>query len=343
MKIILGSIMTKLLFVKYFIILYLFSFASFATPHPKEVEADLIIDQLYAYLKKVSHNNSNKQSMSTRLDLISEFFMGKKYLLGALGEGINARFDQQPRYRTDLFDCETYVTTVLALAFADKTDEFKICLKKIRYFEGQVAFTKRNHFTELDWNYNNYKQGFIKDFTSAIKDQNNKSVSQIASTVIDKPSWYDKFTTSNIRIEASNKEKLKRLAELKNKGKHLAKIKTNTPYIPFSALFFKTDKPNLYLFSQIPNGSIIEIIRPNWNLQNKIGTNLNISHLGFAFWRHGTLLFREASSIYGKVVDIPLIQYLDSARNNATIKGINIQVVLPKKNCATVFTEAPKR
>nr|WP_277619301.1 N-acetylmuramoyl-L-alanine amidase-like domain-containing protein [Legionella norrlandica] len=81
----------------------------------------------------------------------------------------------------------------------------------------------------------------------------------------------------------------------------------------------------------MPNGAIIEIVRPNWDLRKEIGTALNISHLGFAIWINDKLYFRQASSQYGKVIDVPLIDYLDKARSSPTIKGINIQVVLPTK------------
>jgi hypothetical protein len=105
---------------------------------------------------------------------------------------------------------------------------------------------------------------------------------------------------------------------------------SKVPYIPFTALF-PENKPNLYLFSQIPNGAVIEIVRPNWDLRKQIGTFLDISHLGFAVWHKGVLYFRQASSQYGKVVDVPLIDYLKEALISLTIKGINVQIVVPQK------------
>ena len=47
------------------------------------------------------------------------YFKGKPYVLGSLGEGKAAIFDKNPIYRTDTFDCETYVSTVLALVVSD--------------------------------------------------------------------------------------------------------------------------------------------------------------------------------------------------------------------------------
>ena len=101
--------------------------SSKAATHPQQEQADVVINQLYHSLNKLP-----KSDMSARMDIISAKFIGKKYRLGALGEGIDAHYDQRPQYRADAFDCDTYVTTVLALALADNTNGFKQCLRKVR-------------------------------------------------------------------------------------------------------------------------------------------------------------------------------------------------------------------
>lgn len=311
---------------------YLSSLGSFsaqvnATVHTKEQEANKIVSKLYHSL-----NDKPKFTMPVRLEQISAQFLGRPYLLGALGEGRDARFDQGPLYRTDAFDCETYVTTVLALALADNDTTFKQCLRKIRYEKGQISFISRNHFTSLDWNKNNQKQGFLKDITLSFHDELGKPVAKIASALIDKPSWYKHLTPEILRIHsADSKEQITRLADLKARGAKLTAKQTEIAYIPLTALFNSQGQANALLFAQIPEAAIIEIVRPNWNLREKIGTNLNVSHLGFAFWKKGTLFFREASAIHHKIIDIPLIDYLSQARSSPTIKGINVQVVLPQK------------
>lgn len=288
-------------------------------------QAEDTITRLYQKLNQFPPIN-----MQNRLETISSEFMGKKYLLGALGEGSDARYDQEPRYRTDAFDCDTYVTTVLALALAKNEQGFKHCLAKIRYKKGQIEFITRNHFTSLDWNPNNQQQHFIKDLTKNIKDQNNQQVAQIATALIDKPSWYQHFTTKNIRINSPDEKiRAERLAELKAKGAQLEKQKATIPYLPLTALFDAKGNANQFLFAQIPNGAIIEIVRPNWNLRDVIGTNLNVSHLGFAFRKNGSLWFRQASSQYGKIVEVPLIDYLRETIKSPSIKGINVEVVIP--------------
>ncbi|WP_242602215.1 N-acetylmuramoyl-L-alanine amidase-like domain-containing protein [Legionella nagasakiensis] len=268
--------------------------------------------------------------MATRLEIISAKLLGKPYLLGALGEGSKGRYDQYPLYRMDAFDCETYVDTVLAVAFANNVSQFKQCIRKLRYRNGHVSFIDRNHFASLDWNKNNQQQGFLQDITTTIKNKKNQSVAKSANALIDKPGWYQHFTYNNIRLsDVNTKEQGKRLNELKRKGRQLQALNASISYIPLSALFDSSGKANEYLFKQIPNAAIIEIIRPNWDLREKIGTCLNVSHLGFAFWKQGTLMFRQASSIQNHTVDVSLIDYLRDARKSPTIDGINIQVVLP--------------
>lgn len=294
-----------------------------------------IIEKLYHKL-----DNNPISDMSARLKFFSGSFIGKPYLLGALGEGSDSRFDQSPLYRTDAFDCETYVDTVVALALAANPTDFSQCINKIRYMKGQISFVTRNHFTALDWNQNNQQLGFVKDITPAIKDKNHQPVMLMATALINKPAWYAHLGISRIQLFPSNKEEQGiRLLELQKKGLKLAIGEEKIPYIPLTALFDKEGRPDEYLFAQIPDASIIEIVRPNWNLENVIGTNLNVSHLGFAFRINGKLMFREASSTEGGVVDISLTEYLRKLRSSPTIKGINIQIIAPtntlKSNCMT--------
>lgn len=303
---------------------------SHAQIHPQEQQANKIVSALYHNL-----NLPQNTTMDARLAAFSSQFLGKPYLLGALGEGIDARYDQQPKYRVDAFDCETYVNTVLALALAKSIEDFKQCFRKIRYYKGQVDYLTRNHFTSLDWNPNNQRQGFLRDITPTFKDKNNLPVAKIATALIDKPSWYKKLPLSTIRLHSPNeKEQAALLAELKRRGSKLPKSLASIPYLPLTALFDKEGNANQDLFAQIPNGALIEIVRPNWNLREQIGTNLNVSHMGLAFWQHGTLFYREASAIEGKIIDISLIDYLKATLKSPTIKGINVQIVVPQEPLA---------
>ncbi|WP_428411298.1 N-acetylmuramoyl-L-alanine amidase-like domain-containing protein [Legionella sp.] len=290
-----------------------------------EKQANSSIEALYHKL-----NLMPNISMTARIDWISKYFLGVPYVLGSLGEGPKARYDQFPQYRVDAFDCDTYVNTIVALALANSLPSFKQCMQKMRYSNGKVSYIQRTHFTGLDWNQYHQQEGIFKDITQSFKNKDNESVAQMANTTIEKPNWYAYKTIETIRLQNANKaEQEKRLEELKAKGAKLEVTSENVPYLPLTALFPEQNKPDLQLFGQIPNGAIIEIVRPNWNVKDKIGTSLNISHLGFAIWKDKVVYFREASSEYGKVVDVPLINYLRDALKSPTIKGINIQVIVP--------------
>lgn len=303
-----------------------------------EQEADVAIEKLYHNL-----NAMPNKSMAERIDWISKQFIGVPYVLGSLGEGAHARYDQFPKYRVDSFDCDTYVNTVIGLALGHSLASFQNSLDKIRYKNATTSYIYRNHFTDLDWNINNQRIGVLKDITGDIKDEQGQPVALTAIALIDKPGWYAHRTLDTIRLVQPDSEKqVKRLKELKKKGKTLEAVEAKIDYLPFSALFSAQGKPNLQLFNQIPNAAVIEIIRPNWDLRDKIGTAMNVSHLGFAIWKDNVLYFRQASSVAMKVVDVPLIDYLKQAMNSPTIKGIHIEVV-NETNPNTSFPLHPSR
>jgi hypothetical protein len=298
------------------------------------INSEQIEEQANASISELYHTLKSKPnlSMTERINWISNQFKGKVYILSSLGEGPNAHFDQFPKYRVDGFDCDTYVTTVVSLALANSLKSFQQCLKFTRYENGIIEYIHRNHFTSLDWNINNQRRGILKDITLNITNPQKSKVALYAEALIDKPSWYAHKTRDTIRLQ-NNDPALQesRLAELKAQGSRLKITPSKLAYIPLTALFSEKNEPNLHLFSQIPEGAIVEIVRPNWDLQKQIGTALNVSHLGFVFWINKQPYFRQASSQEGKVFDVPLIKYLREAKTSPTIKGINVQIILPSK------------
>ncbi|MFX7825307.1 N-acetylmuramoyl-L-alanine amidase-like domain-containing protein, partial [Acinetobacter baumannii] len=76
-------------------------------------------------------------------------------LLGNAGEGDRDVFDQDPLWRLDVFDCTTFVETVLAASLATDRAGFERELFDIRYHDGRVRYLSRNHFPETDWIPNN--------------------------------------------------------------------------------------------------------------------------------------------------------------------------------------------
>jgi hypothetical protein len=278
-----------------------------------------------------------RQALSTiadRITFFSKLFMGKPYALTALGEGLDGQFDQAPLYRLDAFDCQTFVETVLALSAADSPQNFATCLRHIRYHAGDIGFTRRFHFLSPDWNHNAQQRQLIQDITPNILDQYHHPVFQYALAHIDVPNWYRHLDMRKIRLcHASKQQAQQALARLKHQGQTLPTTSSLVAYIPFSVLFNKYGQANNYIFQQIPNGAIIEIVRPNWDLTHVIGTQLNISHLGFAIREQDELYYYQALASAGTVVKPRLIDYLKGIIKQPSIKGINIQRVLPSGNC----------
>ncbi len=270
-----------------------------------------------------------------KVEIFSRFFLGKPYYLGALGEGQSAEFDKSPLYRTDRFDCDTYVSAVLALAEANNLRQFQKTIKKVRYQNAEVSYLNRNHFTSIDWNKNNIKNGYLKDITRQFINPKGRPVFALATAYINKPMWYKMKKADTIKYftKLPKEKEQKLLTNLHDLANKVTVEKSVIPYIPLTTLF-KNNKPNNYLFNQIPSGAVIEIIRPNWDLTKTIGTHLNVSHMGLAIRTKNGLVFREASfsEKYGKkIIDISLTTYLKSCLNSPTIKGINVQQIIMEK------------
>jgi hypothetical protein len=297
-----------------FSLFLLFSQLAFASPFEQQ---ELEIEKHYQQAPQ-------QGNIVDRIKFFSKQFMGKPYVLGPLGEGAAGFYDQSPLFRFDGFDCTTYVETVLGFAYTNNASEFKQTLNKIRYKQGKISYLNRNHFMSIDWNPNNTHNGLLQEYTDKIVDKNATPIFIVADATIDKAGWLQKKSISDIKISASELTKAKRLQKLKAQSTRYIPVQSHLKYLPLSKLFNSDRQPMDEYFQQIPDGSIIEIIRPNWQLKKVIGTNLQISHLGFAIKQEQVLYFREASSEEKKVIDIPLTTYLKKYIDSPTVKGINI-------------------
>lgn len=238
---------------------------------------------------------AKSRSMIDRLDFYSNKFLGLPYQKNAQ--------DEDQLFRFDAFDCVTYVNNVLALSFSNTQDEFLAHLLRLNYYDGVATFDKRFHFMSCDWNVENQKNQYVKDVTDVITNSLGETVYCTAKGDINKPAWF--------------------LKQNKPVPQQVSITPSVINYIPLSVLFSDD-----CLFSQIPHGSIVEIVRPNWDLTESIGTQLHVSHLGFVFRKENVLLFRHATSVAKLVVEVDFRDYLRDCLKSPTIKGINVQVVL---------------
>lgn len=266
------------------------------------------------------HTFSQMHLLFSRIDFLTASFLGKPYLVNPLGEGADAEIEPGPLYRFDGFDCVTYVNTVLALALSHDEHTFLQRLLQINYYDATPLFQKRFHFMSVDWNPQNQKNNILCDITQKIVDEKNKPIYLLAEGEIDRPGWFLK------RAETGDSS---RAAVLRNMASLVEKEYAVLPYLPLAVLFDENQMPRKYCFEQFPSVCVLEIVRPNWQLFDKIGTNLHVSHVGFVIRKSsGELFFRHASSEQKYVVEVPLFDYLKQYLESATIKGIHIEAVI---------------
>ncbi len=201
-------------------------------------------------------------------------FVGAKYQLGALGEGNNGKYDNDPLFREDAFDCVTYVETVLAQTLASDNAQVLPLLNKIRYKGGKVSYFDRNHFVSVDWVPNN--DWLFNDITDQVVRDNKISYKE-SKAVIDKASWY-----RNQDIEV-------------NLDKQVSVIN----YINASEII---NAQNI----KLPEVSILLIHRKDKDYKNIIGTALQYTHMGFVVSES----FYHAGTKSGKVTKERLQDYL---------------------------------
>lgn len=255
-----------------------------------------------------------------RLEGISRIFIGLPYGKGGpLGEGPDGKYDQDPLYRFDTFDCTTYVETIMALALARDVNEFERHQDMIRYKDGVVDYFMRNHFTDLQWIPFNIQNGYMSELTYDVVSTNEV---KIAEALINYPAWIRSHKLEQIVVPmASTEEKKQILEELKSHADEFKSEIARVPYIEIKKIIAKPA-----ILNRIPSGTVVNFVRPNWDLTNTAGTHQNISHQGFLFRIKNVLYLRHASTS-GKVEEVPFIDYLKRFQNHATLKGIHLMKV----------------
>lgn len=246
--------------------------------------------------------------VSQKIADISARFLEAPYQLEPLGEGPAGQFNQEPLFRFDRFDCETYVDTVLALALSNNSKQFEQTINAIRYKNNTPDFFDRNHFMSADWIPNNIQKKFVRYLAIP-----HFQLSEITKN-IDKKQFYKNMELSRIKINnLTPEEKQEKLNQLRAHSDKVSNVLAKVYYIPFGAI------PSVLKF--IPTGSIVMILKPN--------SEVLITHMGLAVWKNNILYFRNASLLKQKVVDQNLLHYLAHQDKFKPILGI---VVLTATN-----------
>ena len=252
----------------------------------------------------------------------SERFIGLPYGVGGpLGEGVNGLFDQDPLYRFDTFDCTTYIETVISLARAQNRYEFEETILQIRYKNAQPSYVTRNHISSLSWIPENIHAGFFLDVTNIYPSE----FKQMSVANIDYPNWLRSHKPNSLKVpHASPEEKLLLLEKLKDLSQDFHPQDVEIEFLSIKDILGNWDE-----FDRVTENLLIaNIVRPNWNLRDLIGTNLHISHQGFIIRKEGTLYFTHASTT-GMVKQEALKQYLEKYKDSETVKGLLLLRPLP--------------
>lgn len=256
--------------------------------------------------------------LEARVEAFSRHFLALPYGDGGpLGEGPLGRYDQDPLFRFDTFDCTTYVETVLALAHARSASDFARHMDDIRYENGVVDYVTRNHFPSLQWVPNNIRNGYFRDIT---RDLAPASVVKVARALINLPRHYSFMSEDLLRVpNLSAAERTQRVLEWRAEGQRLSAQEATLDYVPVDWIM-----QNTAWLQNIPSGTVVNMVRPNWDLTHLIGTHMNVSHQGFVIRRGGKVLLRHASSTGAKLVtEVPLVDYLRPFVGHATLKGVH--------------------
>ena len=262
----------------------------------------------------------NNESVESRIDGFSKSFMEIPYdPSGPLGEGEQGRYDQDPLYRFDAFDCTTFVETVVSLARSQDVDSFENNMDIIRYENGEVDYLTRNHFPSLQWVPNNIKNGVLKEINHLVLQA---SETKMAEAVINLPGWLKKIKIEEIKVPlATMSERQNLLEELRALAPQYSPIIAKIEYLPISTLLARP-----LVLKKIPNAAIVNFVRPNWDLTDVAGTHMNVSHQGLIFQKKDGTYLRHASTT-GKVMEVVLLEYFKKFENHPTLKGIHLMQV----------------
>jgi hypothetical protein len=234
-------------------------------------------------------------TLNDRLIAASELFAGRVYVLDPLGEGAGT---PDPIYRFDVFDCQTFVETVLALQKAKSFSDFLLRFAAMRYDSGKILYEYRSHLVEAQWMPRNIASGVFSDITAEIgAGKEKKALFDVSDKGLAKV--YEPF--------------LERLQSLWPVGSY------SISYLPLDWAIANIEK--------IPTNTIIQVVR-----LPKAGVPHTVTHQGIYLEKDGKRFLRNASSSprFQKVVDRDLTEYLEfnqqyfSKAGRWPVIGINI-------------------
>lgn len=208
---------------------------------------------------------------------VSQKYLGSHYTEDPLGEGKTTSHDTDPLIRFDTFDDKTFVETIIAERMAKTNNEFVV-----KYYLNKIRYFAGN----IGFQSRNHL--FSADWipnNSWFLRRSLFAYEKERSALIDRSKWFSK--TQDLILYESTRN-------------------ISIDYIPFE----KIDEFDL------EDESVVFIIRDFGEDKSIYGTDLLVSHVGFALRRDEDLkmYFRHASEKRQVILDEPFIEYLNELK-----------------------------
>jgi hypothetical protein len=133
--------------------------------------AKLIDKPLYKFSegevdKYVAFLNATEPDLRKRIVHLARKNIGQPYEIYLLGEMPFEPYDPQPLYCLGKSDCLVFSEHTYAMALSHNWPSFMKMLQRLRYRDGKLGVTTRNHYTEADWNISN--RWLVEDVTAML-------------------------------------------------------------------------------------------------------------------------------------------------------------------------------
>ena len=251
-------------------------------------------------IESILHKHSSRKYTNTgELALaVAQEFLGSKYIAGTLENG----YDEPLYISCTKLDCTTFVELVTAITLSIKEKEASfptVCrnLEKIRYRGGiRDGYASRLHYTTW-WIADNIRKGIIEEVTGCSTHKHQQLQLDFMTTHPESYAMLKNNTAMQARIAEH---------EIPFRG-------IDIPYIPKEEL--NKGKEILH----IRNGDIIALVTTI--------KGLDVTHVGFAFWKKGKLHLLHASSAKGEVIkdSTTLFNYQKNKSKQCGVRVIRIK------------------
>jgi hypothetical protein len=111
----------------------------------------------------ISYLQATEPSLRARVAHLARKNIGQPYEIFLLGEFPYETTDPQPLFNLEKSDCLVFAEHTYAMALAHSWEDFFWVLQRMRYRDGIIGVTSRNHYTDGDWNPQN--AWLVRDIT----------------------------------------------------------------------------------------------------------------------------------------------------------------------------------